>query len=41
MFFLFFMGLTVGLLAVAMHRYHTLAPPSLKQVIRTLKEAHS
>jgi len=41
MFFLFFMGLTVSLLAVAMHRYHTLTPPNLKQVIRTLKEAHS
>ncbi len=41
MFFLFFLAVTVGLLAVAMHRYHTLAPPNLKQVIRTLKEAHS
>jgi hypothetical protein len=24
-----------------MHRYHTLTPPNLKQVIRTLRETHS
>ena len=40
-FFLAFFGLTVGLLALAMHRYHTLTPPNLKQVIRTLRETHS
>ncbi len=40
-FFLAFLGLTVGLLALAMHRYHTLTPPSLKQVMRTLRETHS
>ena len=39
-FFLAFFGLTVGLLAVAMHRYHTLTPPNLKQVMRTLRETH-
>lgn len=40
-FFLAFMGLTIGLLALAMHRYYTLMPPNLKQVIRSLKETHS
>jgi hypothetical protein len=41
MFFLFLMGLMIGLLAIAMHRYHTLAPPNLNQVIRNLQESHS
>lgn len=40
-FFLAFFGLTIGLLALAMHRYHTLTPPNLKQVMRTLRETHS
>jgi hypothetical protein len=31
----------IGLLAIAMHRYHTLAPPNLNQVIRSLQESHS
>lgn len=41
MFFLFLVGLMIGLLAIAMHRYHTLAPPNLNQVIRSLQELHS
>jgi len=41
MFFLFLVGLMIGLLAIAMHRYHTLAPPNLNQVIRSLQESHS
>lgn len=41
MFFLFLVGLMIGLLAIAMHRYHTLAPPNLNQVIRSLQEPHS
>ena len=40
-FFLSVMGLTIALLAIAMHRYYTLMPPNLKQVIRNLREAHS
>ncbi len=36
MVFLTFMGVSIALLAVAMHRYHTLMPPNLKQVIRDL-----
>lgn len=40
-FFLTVMGLAIGLLALAMHRYYTLMPPNLKQVIRNLREAHS
>ncbi len=40
-FFLTVMGLAIALLALAMHRYYTLMPPNLKQVIRNLREAHS
>ncbi len=40
-FFLVVMGVGIALLAAAMHRYHTLTPPNLKQVIRKLREAHS
>jgi hypothetical protein len=40
-FFLTFMGLVIGLLAAAMHRYYTLMPANLKQVMRDLREAHS
>ncbi len=40
-FFLVVMGVGIALLAAAMHRYHTLSPPNLKQVIRNLREAHS
>ena len=40
-FFLVVMGVGIALLAAAMHRYHTVAPPNLKQVIRNLREAHS
>ena len=36
MVFLAFMGVSIALLAVAMHRYHALMPPNLKQVIRDL-----
>ena len=36
MVFLAFMGATIGLLAIAMHRYYALMPPNLKQVIRDL-----
>ena len=36
MVFLTFMGVSIALLAVAMHRYHALMPPNLKQVIRDL-----
>jgi hypothetical protein len=40
-FFLAVMGIAIALLAAAMHRYYTLMPPNLKQVIRNLREAHS
>jgi hypothetical protein len=40
-FFLVVMGVGIALLAAAMHRYYTLMPPNLKQVIRNLREAHS
>ncbi|MFN7164635.1 MAG: hypothetical protein ACK4P2_07435 [Hyphomonas sp.] len=39
-FFLTIMGLTIALLALALHRYYTLTPPNLKQVIRNLREVH-
>lgn len=39
--FLSIMGLAIAILALAMHRYYRLMPPSLKQVIRSLKESHS
>lgn len=39
-FFLFISGIGIALLAAAMRRYYTLAPPSLKQVMRTLREAN-
>lgn len=40
-FFLAVMSVAIALLAIAMHRYYTLMPPNLKQVIRNLREAHS
>ena len=40
-FFLVVMGVGIALLAAAMHRYHTLAPPNLNQLIRNLQESHS
>lgn len=40
-FFLTFMGIAIGILALAMHRYYTLMPPNLKQIIRSLKDSHS
>lgn len=39
-FFLTISAIGIGLLAAAMRRYHALAPPSLKQVMRTLREAN-
>ncbi len=40
-FFLVMMGLAIGLLALALHRYYTLMPPNLRQIIRSLKDSHS
>jgi len=40
-FFLVVSGTGIALLAAAMHRYYTLMPPNLKQVIRNLREAYA
>lgn len=40
-FFLAYMGFTILLLTLAFRRFHATAPPSLKQVIRHLKDKHA
>jgi hypothetical protein len=40
-FFLVVSGIGIAVLAAAMHRYYTLMPPNLKQVIRNLREAYA
>jgi hypothetical membrane protein len=40
-FFLAFMLVAISVLAIAMQRYYALMPPSLRQVLSTLKESQS
>lgn len=39
--FLVAMAVMIGVLGIAMRRYHLIAPPTLKQAIRTLNESAS